>query len=221
VNLHQIEHDVVEAALITKLEGVVKISAPYHLSRRRRHAVLFKPFRETCVQQVMFRRIGNSSDPARAWVLVAVSVGVGGTEHTEVEIDLLRLRGADDVGYQIQSPMLQMVHLNGAEDTAPRLAADRQVEVEVRLRSREMEQNMVVLRWTAGDETLWRTQLHYLADNPDGAGYLQTYCGSSSAANGCSIRALVVESVSRSSLFEPGAPVQTSYWIVPVKLAGH
>jgi hypothetical protein len=221
VNFQQIDRDLVEAVLMTTLEGALKISAPYHLSRRRRHAVLFKPFCESCVQKVTFRRSGNSADPERAWRLDAVSVGVGGTEHPEVEIDLLRVRGADDVGYQVQSPLLQMLHLNDAEDSASPLVQERQLEVEVRIRSREMEQNMVVLRSAADDDTVWRTQLQYLADNPDGAGYLQTYCGSSSVAHQGRFRAMVVESILRSSLFDTGAPVQTCYWIVPLKSAAH
>lgn len=218
VNFHQSERDVVEASLVSTLEGALKISAPYHLSRRKRHAVLFKPFRETYVQKVLFRRISNSSDPEKSWKLVAVSVGMGGTEKSDVEIDLLRLRGMDEIGYQIQSPLLQMYSLNGTGQAAPLLATERQAEVEVRIRSQEMEQNMVVLRSAVGDDEVIRTQLQYLADRPEGAGYFQTYCGRCTTGNEPKLQSLVVESVSRSSLFDTGAPVQTSYWVFPVKI---
>lgn len=218
VYFHQSEKDVVEASIVTTLEGALKISAPYHLSRRRRHAVLFKPFRETCVQKVVFKRLNHSSDPEKAWKLATVSVGMGGTEKSEVEIDLLRLRGVDDVGYQIQSPLLQTYSLNGTGPTAPLLASGRETEIEVRIRSQEMEQNMVVLRSATADESVMRAQLQYLADHPDGTGFFQTYCGKCTVGNEPQLQTLAVELVSRSSLLDTGAPVQTSYWIFPVKI---
>lgn len=218
INFYQVERDVVEASVVTTVDGALKISAPYHLSRRKRHAVLLKPMRESCVQKAIFRRTGNSSDPATSWKLTAVSVGCGGTEKSELEINLLRLRGSDDISYQILSPLAQTYSLNGSGITAPPVGALQQTNVEVKIRSQEMEQNTVVLRYAQGDDQTSRTQLQFLADAAEGAGYVQTYYGTFSADCEAGMRSIVVEAVLRSSLYDTGAPVSTSYWVFPVRV---
>jgi hypothetical protein len=212
-----LEDGLVEASVVTSFEGALKISAPYHLSRRKRHAVLYKPFRETCVQKVFFRRVGNFTDPEKAWKLVAVSVGKGGTETSEVDIEAVQVRGTDEIGYQIRVPLVQTFSLNGSGVTAPLLATERETDVEVQLRSKEMEQSIVVLR-AAFDDTEVRTQLLFRADAQQDAQFIQTYSGTCIVGKGRGYRSLVVEAVQRSSLFETGGSVCTSYWLFPVSI---
>lgn len=215
INFERVERDVVEGSITTMLEGAVKISAPYHLSRRKHHAVLFKPFKETCIRKAYFQRRGNTSDVAKAWKLVAVSAGKGGTEDNDVEIEALELRWGENGQYQIQSPFNHPFTFNQDDAPAHQSVANNDFRIELKVRSNEMEQNMIVVRSLLEGEGTQRKQLLFQTDTREEGNYCQTYLGTFPTGIEQRVHNLVVEAVLRSSLYDTGAPVCTSFWVFP------
>ncbi len=207
--------DVVEGAIVTHLDGALKISAPYHMSRRKRHAVLFKPFSESCVRKVFFQRSNNSSDPAKAWKLSAISAVKGGTDQTEVHIEALTMKIGEEYQRQIQSPMEHKILFEAPENGNHQKPSNGKIELDVQVRSKEMEHNIIVLRSATVAEEIVRKQLHFESDVRQEADYCQSYRGTFSPAAMPSSRSLVAEAVLRSSLYDTGAAVSTCFWVFP------
>lgn len=218
ISFERVERNSVEASIITTLDGALKISAPYHLSRRKRHAVLFKPFQESCTRKAYFERVGNSADVAKAWKLVAISAGKGGTEGVDVEIESLKVVRHEQDGEEIVSPLDFRISLNGHGMGTTDVIVQKNIDLELKVRSKEMEQNMVVVRSFASEKSSVRTQFQYLSDVREDCEYCQTYAGRFAATNESGIQQVVVEAVLRSSLYDPGAPVSTSFWVFPLTI---
>jgi len=215
VNFSKTSPDVVEASIVTTIEGAMKISAPYHLSRRKRHAVLFKPFQETCTRKVLFHRISRSTDPSQAWKVAMISGGQGGTTLTEMTIDALWLN-LEGESIEAHSAFQHSFILNGNKHATPLLKANQQVDIAMTVRSKEMEQNMIAIRSMACEDTPARVQLQLQGDSRQDVEYCQTYSGKMRAGALPGIQSIVVEAISRSSLYETGSPISSNFWIFPV-----
>ncbi len=214
-----VERNAVEASIVTTLEGALKISGPYHLSRRKHHAVLFKPFRESCMRKVFFGRVSNSSDPTKAWKLVAISAGKGGTEGADVKIESLKVARQEREDEEILSPFKFLINVNGNGMASTEQIIQKNIDLELKVRSKEMEQNMVVVRSFANDEkSSVRTQFQYISDVREDHEYCQTYAGKFAATNESGVQQVVVEAILRSSLYDTGAPVGTSFWVFPLTI---
>lgn len=216
VQLDKTEQDIVEGTVVTHLEGAIKISAPYHVSRRKRHAVVFKPFMENCVRKVFFERTNNSADPSKAWKLSALTAAKGGTDDTEVHIDALTMKFGEESQRLIQSPLEHLIRVGANENIAQRESAGDTVSLELKVRSSEMEQNVIVLRTALDQETIVRQQLQFENDTREDVIYCQNYRGAVPASAGSSSRGMIAEAVLRSSLYDTGAPVNTSFWVFPL-----
>jgi len=207
------EKNSVEATITTTLEGAVKMSAPYHLSRRKRHAVLFKPFKERCIQRAYFQRIGNSSDLSRSWKLTAVSVGKGGTENAEVAIEELFLRTAKGASIQFHPPFDQFYKINRNLDAEELNRPVGPLALELKVSSKEMEQNMIGIRSLLDNNEIRRQPLHFQTDAPQGESNFQTYFGEVNHSSAKGAGTVVVEAVLRSSLYDTGTPVSSSFLV--------
>lgn len=208
--------DVVEATVITTIDGAMKISAPYHMSRRKRHAVLFKPFQETYARTVVFHRMNHSLDPAQAWKMAFISGCQGGTNtNPDMAITALRLTvggGSIDMHSAFRHSFL----LNGNKAVLPNVRAAQEFGVEVKLRSKEIEQNMVVVRTMADEVTVARAHLGLRGDCRDGTAFCQEYSGKMHAGVKSGVQSVVVEAISRASLYEPGVRMVSNFWIFPI-----
>jgi hypothetical protein len=200
----------------------MKISAPYHISRRKRHAVLFKPFRETCVRKVLFHRTNRTSgsrsgDPALAWKMATISGAHGGTDHADsaLTIGSLRLRTVEE-SHEVRSAFQYSFILNGNGHETPLFKANQAVNVELKVHSKEMEQNMIVVRSMVNDKSAARTQLQLQTDSREDCDYCQTYAGKLVAGTLPGVQSVVVEAIVRSSLYDTGAPISSTFWVFPV-----
>ncbi|MCI0707064.1 MAG: hypothetical protein L0Y80_06255 [Ignavibacteriae bacterium] len=216
VNLVKTSPDTVEATVVTTIDGAMKISAPYHMSRRKRHAVLFKPFQETCTRTVVFHRTNHSLDPAQAWKMAFISGCQGGTHiNPDTAITALRLTvGGGSI--DMHSAFRHSFILNGNKAMTPHLRAAQEFGIEVKLCSKEIEQNMVVARLMADEVTVSRMQLGLRGDCREGSTFCQEYAGKIQAGVKPGVQRVVVEAVSRSSLYEPGVRMTSNFWIFPI-----
>jgi hypothetical protein len=215
MNFVKTNPECVEATITTTVDGAMKISAPYHLSRRRRHAVLFKPFQEICTRKVFFHKVHRSNDPAQAWKMTMISGVQGGTMHTDMTIDALKLF-LESEPVEARSAFEHSFILNGNKQATPLLKATQEFSVELKLRSMEMEQNMIAVRSMMDEEVAARVQLGLQGDCKEDVEYSQLYSGKMKAGTLPGVQSLVVEAISRSSLYETGSPISSSFWIFPV-----
>ncbi|MGH2568182.1 MAG: hypothetical protein ACRDGA_07575 [Bacteroidota bacterium] len=213
IQFERMDRDSVEATIATTLEGAVKMSAPYHLSRRKKHAVLFKPFKERCTQKAYFHRISNSSDLTSAWKLTGVSVGRGGTENAEVAIEELSVRTGNDASAQFRPPYDHIFRLNGNLDPTSLNTFFEPVALELKVSSKEMEQNMIGVRSLLDNDEVSRRQLAFQSDAPHSEDNYQAYFGEVGLGSVQGASSVVVEAVLRSSLYDTGTPISSSFLV--------
>jgi len=203
------------ATITRTIEGVLKISAPYQLSTRMRHAIIEKPFTEHCVRKARFLRIGRTKDPSKNWKLNAVSLVKGGTPDGELLIDELTFRAIPGETISLKAPN-ENIWPFGQDD--PRIATvegETDVDVAVKLKSEDIEPTMVVLR--SGYKGKWgqRTLLPLKSENRSGNRYIHTYESTVRAQARPGAFHAVVEAIDRETLCDVDAPVSTSFWGVP------
>jgi len=144
-----------------------------------------------------------------------ISGGQGGTEHADLTIDALQLH-LDGGILEARSAFDHSFILNGNEHPTPLLRANQALNVELKLRSQEMEQNMIVVRSMVDETFASRLQLHLQADSREDCEYCQSYSGTLTTGALPGVQSVVIEAILRSSLYDTGAPVSSSFWIFPV-----
>ena len=215
VSFDEQTEECVIATISRTINGIMKISAPYQLSTRMRHAIIEKPFVEHSVRKAQFSRIGRTKDPSRNWKLHAVSLVRGGTEDANVLIDELTLKTGDGETISLKSPN-ENIWPFGLDD--PRVATvegETDVDVAVKLKTSDFEPTMVVLRSGFKGEWGQRTLLPLKSENKSGNRYLHTYENTVRAQAKPGVFHAVVEAIHRETLCELDGAVSTSFWGVP------
>ncbi len=110
--------------------------------------IVKKPFVEIVNRNVLFRRIGNSSDKSRNWLPVAISLAQGKSQMPAAfTIDSLEVsditRGYDTA---VTDPLSTWLHLGLLRGSIPRFVAGDSVTVRVTLTSVDDSAEIVVLR---------------------------------------------------------------------------
>jgi hypothetical protein len=116
---------------------------------------------------------------------------------------------------QIQSPMDHQILLEAPENGNHQKYSSNKIELDVKVRSKEMEHNIIVLRSATDSDAIVRNQLQFESDIREEADYCQSYRGTFSPAAMPLSRSLVAEAVLRSSLYDTGAAVSTCFWVFP------
>lgn len=203
------------ATIARTITGTMKISAPYQLSTRMRHAIIEKPFTEQSVRKAQFTRIGKSKDPSKNWKLHAVSLVRGGTDDASVLIDELTMKVNTDEMISLKSPNENIWPFGQDDPRVATVEGESDVDVSVKLKTSDFEPTMVVLR--SGFKGVWgqRTLLPLKSENRSGTRYLHTYENTVRAQAKPGVFHAVVEAINRETLCDLDGPVSTSFWGVP------
>ncbi len=203
------------ATVIRTFDGILKISAPYQLSTRMRHAIISKPFVERSTRKAQFLRIAGTKDSSKNWKLDAVSVVRGGTEHANVVIDEFVMRAGGGETLSMKSPDENIWAFGQDKSAVATVESESDLDVAVKLETSELEPNMVVLR--SGFRGKWgqRTLLPLTFENKSGNHYIHTYENTVRPQPRPGVFHAVVEAITRESLCDLDAPVSTRFWGVP------
>ena len=203
------------ATVIRTFDGILKISAPYQLSTRMRHAIISKPFVERSTRKAQFLRIGRTKDSSKNWKLDAVSVVRGGTEHANVVIDEFVMRAGGGETVAMKSPDENIWAFGQDKSAVTTVESESDLDVAVKLQTSELEPNMVVLR--SGFMGKWgqRTLLPLTFENKSGNHYIHTYENTVRPQPRPGVFHAVVEAITRESLCDLDAPVSTRFLGVP------
>jgi hypothetical protein len=216
VGIEEVSTDCVVATVTRTIGGILKISAPYQLSTRKRCSLISKPFTEQVVRKARFMRIGESDDPSTNWKLNAVSIVHGGTEKANVSISefLLRTQSGESISLKSPDETIWPFRING-RGHFPTVGGETDLDVRVRLQTQEVEPNMVVLR--SGYRGKWgqRNLLPLRLENRVGDHYIHTYENTVRAQSRPGVFHAVVEAISRETLCDIEAPVLTRFWGIP------
>ncbi|MFH0990172.1 MAG: hypothetical protein V1799_09175 [bacterium] len=207
------DRDVI-ATIQRTIKGILRSSAPYQVSARVRMMNLSKPFTEFSKRKAHFRRIAETKDPSKNWKLSAVSVVKGGTEDQNVSIDEIRLELSSGEKISIKG-VEEQVWPFGQND--PRIAtvdAESMVNVTVKLHSRSLEPNMMVLRSGFGSWN-YRGILPFRSENRTGRHYLHTYEDRVWTRPQPGVYHAIVDAITRETLCISDAPVSTSFLGLP------
>lgn len=216
VGFEEVSDECVVATVTRTIDGILKIAAPYQLSTRMRHSLISKPFTEHSVRKAQFLRVGPAKDPSTSWKLNAISLVNGGTEEADVSISELILRSQTGETISLKSPDENTwpFGVNGNSHLAT-VEGETDLDVKVKLRTSEVEPNMVVLR--SGYRGKWgqRTLLPLKLENRVGDHYIHTYENTVRAQPRPGVFHAVVEAISRETLCDMEAPVLTRFWGIP------
>lgn len=211
----EVNDECVIATIKRIINGELKISAPYQLSTRMRHSIISKPFVENSIRKAQFLRIGASKDPSKNWKLHVVSLVKGGTENGNFSIGEFMMNPQSGEKVSLVAPMENIWPFGENNPTVATVESETDVDVAVKLKTDELEPNMVVLR--SGFRGRWgqRTQLPLRCENKKGAQYIHTYENTIRAHARPGVFHAVVEAINRETLCDLEAPVSTSFWGVP------
>jgi hypothetical protein len=208
--------ETVIAHMVSTVEGTMKIAGPFYLSKRKRFGILHKPFRETYSRKAFFKRIAQSREVSKNWMWTGSSFGCGGSESPAIRIERAIIRSNTNEILEVVSPLEHMIVARTEHDHSS-LREEMRMSLELQIASQEMEPSIVVVRCSTKTNTLTRTQLLLRSDRRETFEFQQTYEGMIDLPlEGASRGPILVEAVLRSTLYEPGTPVVSHCWVIPV-----
>jgi len=137
-----------------------------------------KPFSDTAVRKVMFRRVARLELRRLNWMPVAISLGEGGSPTSDFSIDSLQVVTPRDT-FVITDPLNTWLRLGyrRMRDEIAHIRPSDSVQIRVTLTSQNADTELVALRWGVGlgDGRHYRKRLPLIQQTDVGGAHVRVF----------------------------------------------
>lgn len=169
--------DTTAVALITKtVLGNIVISAAFSDTASFPDTIIRKPFQERLLRKVLFHKIGNSTEPARNWRPVAISLVEGTTlpeSNNSFVIQNLQVYSPADT-FTVSSPLSTWLKFGAIKRGIPQLRHTDSLIIRVTLFSTNDSSESVISRWN-GERANFREKMKLVSSTHVSGGYERVF----------------------------------------------
>lgn len=206
--------------LTLSFEGKLVIAASYDSNSVEPDTLIEKPCNEVITRNIIFKKIGNSPQPLRNWIIAAISLPEGGTVIQPRSIDILKLTAyfENNDSLVIESPNDFYLRRGwGAWRNIPRLQISQSVTLKLEVYSDFEEEDYVSLTYGANKWIRHRVRKLFELESSvqSGNGWLKVYVQTYTAHNFPGFYHAVINAMPKQVIHDDVSPVEFECWGIP------
>ena len=218
LNINFVNDSMATGTLTKTFEGVLFIAASYDSNSVLPDTVIEKPFTSVVTRNLIFRKIANTDQPFRNWIIAAISLPEGGTQSPNIDITKVTVFLPSGDTLVVDSPNEYYLRLHwGWWRNIPFLRCGESVTVRVELFSAYEEDDFVTLTYGANRYGHHRAKRRFeLVSSTAIAGgfekvYEQTYTTNQYPGHYHAI----INAMPRQVIYDDSTPVEMESWGIP------
>ncbi|MBZ0200910.1 MAG: hypothetical protein K8H86_13650 [Ignavibacteriaceae bacterium] len=199
-------------------EGVLLIAAAYDTAATTPDTLIKKLFTSVVTQNVIFKRVANTSSPLRNWKLAAISLPEGGTASPNIDLTKVTMFLPSGDTLMITSPNDYYLSRNIARwRQIPVINRNQPVTIQVELFSSYEEDDFVTLTYGADQKGMNRAKRKFelVSSTPSGNGFAKIYQQIFTTHQFPGFFHAVINAYPRQVIFDDAAPVENEMWGIP------
>lgn len=206
--------------LTLNFEGKLIIAASYDSNSVIPDTLIEKPCDAVITRNIIFKKVGNSNQPLKNWVIAAISLPEGGTLNQPRSIDILKLTAYFEGGDSlvIESPNEFYLRRGwGAWRNMPKLNFSQSVSLKLEVYSEFEEDDYVSLTYGANKWIRHRIKKLFELESSvqSGNGWLKVYVQTYTAHQFPGFYHAVINAIPKPVLNDDAIPVEFECWGIP------
>jgi hypothetical protein len=206
--------------LTLSFEGTLFIAASYDSNAVHPDTVIRKPCSVVVTKNIIFRKIANTPQPARNWIIAAISLPEGGTTNQPRSIDILKLTAYFQNGdtLVIESPNDYYLRRGwGFWKQIPRLSTGQSVTLKLEVYSEFEEADYVTLTFGANKWIQHRAKKIFDLESSvqSGNGWLKVYAQTFASHQFPGFYHAVINAMPKQVIHDDAVSVEFECWGFP------